>query len=76
MADQQELMLDVQQVFPGEGVQEVVDLVLGVSDVVLCKGQLCSCEINARPLFPEWWQNDPRRIIQESNWKIDRVSHA
>jgi hypothetical protein len=27
-------------------------------------------------LFPEWWQNDPRRIIQESNWKIDRVSHA
>ena len=76
MADQQELMLDVQQVFPGEGVQEVVELVLGVGDVDLCKGQLCSCEINARPLFPEWWQNDPRRIIQESNWKIDRVSHA
>jgi hypothetical protein len=27
-------------------------------------------------LFPEWWQNDPRRIIQESDWKTDRVSHA
>jgi hypothetical protein len=76
VAGQRELMLDVQQALPGEGVQEVVELVLGVGDVVLCKRQLCSCEINARPLFPEWWQNDPRRIIQESDWKTDRVSHA
>ncbi len=77
MAGQQELMLDVQQALPGEGVQEVVELVLGVGDIVLCKRQLCSYEINARPLFPKWWQNDPRRrIVQESNWKIDRVIHA
>ncbi len=75
VAGQRELMLDVQQALPGEEVQEVVELVLGVGDV-LCKRQLCSCEINARPLFPEWWQNDPRRIIQESYWKTDRVSHA
>ena len=76
MDSQLELMLDEQQALPGDGVQEVVELVLGVGDIVLCKRQLCSCEINARPLFPEWWQNDPRRIIQESNWKIDRLSHA
>ncbi len=30
-------------------VQEVVELVLGVGDVDLCKGQLCSCKISARP---------------------------
>ncbi len=56
MASQQEPMLDVQQALPGEGVQEVVELVLGVGDIVLCKGQLCSCKINEGPLF----QNDGR----------------
>jgi hypothetical protein len=49
VAGQQELILDVQQALPGEGVQEEVELVLGVGDVVLCKGQLCSCKISARP---------------------------
>ncbi len=44
MAGQQQLMLDVQQALLGEGVQEVVEVVLGVGDVVLCKGQLCSYE--------------------------------
>jgi hypothetical protein len=67
-------MLDEQQALPGDGVQEVVELVLGCS--VLCKGTFCYCEINARLLFPEWWQNDPRKIIQESNWKIDKMSNA
>jgi hypothetical protein len=34
VACQQELMLDDPQALPGEGVQEVVELVLGVGDVV------------------------------------------